>query len=598
MKAAKFYIGVFLLSFLFIIFYKLNFNAPDKIIIYHLFLIFILILGLIGVGFLMNKFKSRCTSFLYRFLWSTCLFLLITAYSLSWAGKLLLDRPIQFKIFWVYLVQLNYTIASLSIPAWQGVGFIVFLFLVFIGCFFILPKNMLSENKKIFSLLILKIKERIFVKFLLIGIGFLFLGIATFYLNKTSLIIRLAENKEPICEVFFKTNFNILGVGFLGDPETPKTRLLYPKNLSFEKKNVILIIVDALRADYLPIYGYTKNRLPFLDSLNKSGNLKKIDNVFATSANSFPCILGILRSKSWHNINEYNFSITDLLYDYGYKTNFILAGDHTNFYSLKSFFGNSISHYFDGVSSKKFYINDDNVIGESLEGIKKMDTVPNFFYFHLMSMHETGLKHKENIIYTPASAINNANNAYENNYTNGLIQLDKEIKKIFLSLKSKGYLENAIVCITADHGESLGNRGLYGHSLNVYNDVIRVPLLFFDTDTSINYSNKKYALQSDIAATFIDRIGLPVPPTWEGISLLNNEKHTLSFHTMRNHYALIKYNEKDVYKFCFNSASKKEELYNLTKDIYETENVIANTNKELLDYFREEMKKFVTHCTK
>lgn len=176
-----------------------------------------------------------------------------------------------------------------------------------------------------------------------------------------------------------------------------------------------------------------------MNSLFKKGDLHKIDYAFSTSANSFPGILSILRSKSWYNLSLNNFSIHELLKDQGYHTNFILSGDHTNFYDLKSFYGKNIDYYFDGTDSKKYFINDDLLLFEGLEKVPHYNTTPNFFYFHLMSVHSLGLRHSENIKYLPANATDFDTVSYRNNYKNGILQTEIGILRIYLiSLIKKG----------------------------------------------------------------------------------------------------------------------------------------------------------------
>jgi len=50
----------------------------------------------------------------------------------------------------------------------------------------------------------------------------------------------------------------------------------YPRNQRFDRKNVILIISDALRADHMQLYGYARPNTPFLCRLYESGNLRKV----------------------------------------------------------------------------------------------------------------------------------------------------------------------------------------------------------------------------------------------------------------------------------------------------------------------------------
>jgi arylsulfatase A-like enzyme len=55
--------------------------------------------------------------------------------------------------------------------------------------------------------------------------------------------------------------------------------------------------------------------------------------------------------------------------------------------------------------------------------------------------------------------------------------VDDQIQALFAELESRGLLENSIVIVTADHGESLGEHGLLQHSASLYRQEIHVPLI-------------------------------------------------------------------------------------------------------------------------
>jgi arylsulfatase A-like enzyme len=54
---------------------------------------------------------------------------------------------------------------------------------------------------------------------------------------------------------------------------------------------------------------------------------------------------------------------------------------------------------------------------------------------------------------------------------------DRQLRKVFRYLKRSGQLENTMVVITADHGESHGDHGFMGHAFVIYNELVRVPLM-------------------------------------------------------------------------------------------------------------------------
>ncbi|PSN17988.1 hypothetical protein C7271_14890 [filamentous cyanobacterium CCP5] len=57
---------------------------------------------------------------------------------------------------------------------------------------------------------------------------------------------------------------------------------------------------------------------------------------------------------------------------------------------------------------------------------------------------------------------------------------DAMVGQFFEQLRASGRLDNTLVIICADHGEHLGEKQYMGHSLSIYNELIRVPLIVRD----------------------------------------------------------------------------------------------------------------------
>ncbi|WP_171971876.1 sulfatase-like hydrolase/transferase [Mangrovimonas sp. DI 80] len=426
----------------------------------------------------------------------------------------------------------------------------------------------------------------------LLFIGFLS-GIVLVTFPKIPFLLFNVE--EPFVSVYLKNtdpfNKRISAV----DNEDIGIRHAYPENLDFEKKNIIIIVVDALRSDHLSLFGYQRETSPFLDSLYASGNLRKIDLSFSVSGESFSGINAILRSKIWANMGYNNFSLQQLLKDQGYDLNFIISGDHTNFYGLKSFYGKNsdFNYYLDGAVSKKYSDpNDDRILFEGLENIGLYNNTPAYFHFHLMSVHNLGTRLNKFKRYTPAGTTTFDAENYINRYDNGVLQADNFLKNIFSILSKKGYLQNSIVVITGDHGEALGERGLFGHGRNIYTNQILSPILIYDTE-KLEYKNTSYATLVDIAPTIVDRLGLPIPESWEGISLFSEETNRqLTFHQENNDYAIIHTQGNKRHKLIYNSKTGKQELYELNTDLYETKNIIDSLNLEYVNTLRWHMNEF------
>ena len=65
-----------------------------------------------------------------------------------------------------------------------------------------------------------------------------------------------------------------------------------------------------------------------------------------------------------------------------------------------------------------------------------------------------------------------------NYYDDGILSADHVIQKLVELLRQKGYLRKALVVVTADHGEALGEHGIFAHANSVHEEVLKVPVVF------------------------------------------------------------------------------------------------------------------------
>lgn len=412
-----------------------------------------------------------------------------------------------------------------------------------------------------------------------------------------------AAQREPILSLFLPRAF------FTHTPDIAALNLrdqLIRKQLSarrdFDKKNVVLIIADSLRADRTPIYGYGRSTTPFLSKLLEEKSLRKVQFAAANCSATYCAVLSILGSRNSPRLHPGNLKIHDLLRDQGYKVHFILSGDHANWLDLKQAYGASIDSYFDGTRTRRFPPTDDRLIFEGLDLVPKYDGQPSFFYFHLMSAHSLGIRLDEHSRFQPAQKEMYGKllatydpHLLSNTYDNAVVQTDDFIRQIFTILDQKGYLDNSVVFILSDHGQGLGEHGRYAHGKYLYQEQIRIPLLIHDRP-EVSYRNLEFATQIDIAPTILDRLGLAIPSSWEGRSLIRPSSEQYSYHqTMENvpWRAVLYKKEGAIYKLLFAETDSTEELYELRSDPGEANNLIRTADPSLLLRMRQLMKESV-----
>jgi arylsulfatase A-like enzyme len=105
-------------------------------------------------------------------------------------------------------------------------------------------------------------------------------------------------------------------------------------------------------------------------------------------------------------------------------------------------------------------------------------------------------------------------------YMANVTMIDEKIGDILQALDEQGYLENAVVIFTTDHGDCLGDHG-HIQKWTMYDIITRTPLIVW-APGRFQGGRQIDALvqQFDIAPVILELAGIPVPDSWETSSLL------------------------------------------------------------------------------
>jgi len=108
-----------------------------------------------------------------------------------------------------------------------------------------------------------------------------------------------------------------------------------------------------------------------------------------------------------------------------------------------------------------------------------------------------------------------------------ITHLDHQLRLVLGTLREEGLLENTAIVFTSDHGEMLGDHGLWGKTF-LYERSVRVPLIVVPPpsrkDAPRGVADDRLAELRDIMPTLLDLCGLPVPETVEGHSLFSGTR--------------------------------------------------------------------------
>jgi arylsulfatase A-like enzyme len=264
------------------------------------------------------------------------------------------------------------------------------------------------------------------------------------------------------------------------------------------KPNVVLVVVDALRPDYLGCYGYDRPTSPTIDKLAAEGIL------FETAVNhaswTKPCFSSLLTSlyPFQHGVVDWESAMPDtiktlpeILRANGYRTMGVI-----NMLGLAGPF--KVTRGIDSVSTtmvtrraatRDAFETTDAAIGMIREAKKPYFILVHYFDAHFpyrASPAYMDLVHKEGDpdLSAPRRAAEEYDDPSEElaaytkmRYAACIRRIDDGIGRLIALLDAEKTREQTLLIITADHGEALGEHGSGSHGASLYDGVVRVPLV-------------------------------------------------------------------------------------------------------------------------
>jgi arylsulfatase A-like enzyme len=188
------------------------------------------------------------------------------------------------------------------------------------------------------------------------------------------------------------------------------------------------------------------------------------------------------------------------------------------------------------------------------------------------------------------------------NYYGMISLIDHNVGRIMDALEAQGLADDTLVIYTTDHGELLGNRGLYLKGPTPYDDLLRVTLVARGPGVRAGQVIEDPVSTLDLAATFYDAAGVSAPQPLQSRSLrrlLAGEPETRDVawsewhvHPSRCGVGLqLRTVRTKTHKCTFELGSGAGELYDLVNDPHEMDNrfddpACAKVRRELEDMMR------------
>jgi len=367
--------------------------------------------------------------------------------------------------------------------------------------------------------------------------------------------------------------------------------------------NVLLISIDALRADHLSCYGYDRHTSPVLDNLAARGT--RFSKAFANTHGTPPSHTTLLSSiyQESHRVGIDSTSATgwsipngiqmvqEIFAGAGWHTVAVTGGGHM---SAGFGFSRGFDEYIDiarGVD-QGIEILLEHVRGPVVAGW------PVFAFFHTYEVHspyhpprgfrrlfgehagtvkassEALLKIQKEA----SSVLTREDFAYlEALYDGEIRYTDEVLGKLLASLESLGFLDNAIVVVTADHGEEFGEHGGVLHGGTLFEELLHVPLIIGGAGINRGIVDPSLVSLVDIAPTLLSLTGLEIPDEMEGRSVLDRPPSE----KWQNQRVFAQYGDQlycvrtPRWKLIQRTSNQKVKLFDLHRDPGEHRNLSA-----------------------
>jgi len=117
-------------------------------------------------------------------------------------------------------------------------------------------------------------------------------------------------------------------------------------------------------------------------------------------------------------------------------------------------------------------------------------------------------------------------------YLNALHEGDEALTMFIRALRARGLDRETLFVIFGDHGEAFGEHpGNFAHTLFIYEENVRVPFLILAPGALAPARVERLTSVIDTAPTILDLLGLPVPPEYQGVSMLDPQPAMALFYT-------------------------------------------------------------------
>jgi arylsulfatase A-like enzyme len=316
--------------------------------------------------------------------------------------------------------------------------------------------------------------------------------------------------------------------------------------------NVVVVLIDSLRADQIRATGGAREVMPAVEALAQEGRVFP-DCVTPASHTDYACPAVFSSHHPLRARDVYRYPknppyprvmIYDVLKSLGWRTALFSSqneewGQMMNYLQtggLDAVFHSKTA----GVSEEPNKdrpafagaLDDSVTIGEAMKWIEAGVGAPFFLYLNLQNSHlpydvpkdfrrrfsPMKLDFKISIGWFPKEKAE----VVKDVYADSLAYVDEQLDRLIRRLKERGEWDRTLMVVSGDHGEAFYEHGSAAHANGVHAEVIRVPLIVRAPGLEPGRDARPAHLL-DVAPGVFQLLGLPVHPSFQGESLFAPE---------------------------------------------------------------------------
>ena len=370
------------------------------------------------------------------------------------------------------------------------------------------------------------------------------------------------------------------------------------------RPNVIVYVVDCLRADHVGAYGYDLPTTPELDALAKDSLvLEDLSSCAPWTKPSTACLFTSLppihhQARTVDDaLAHERTTLAEVFRSAGYTTAawvanpvidprvFFFNQGFDRWVDLRSFEERTTRTHANALEPDAA-----DITGGILPWLEQHRDDTFFVYLHSLDLHyeyRARPPFDEIFVSQDSSGLDRDRQLYDSE----LAYNDREIGKLIAHLKKLDLYDNTVLFVTADHGEEFGEHGATRHGKTVYEQVLHIPgILKFPDSRFAGHRSPVLTSSIDIAPTLLQLAGIEPPEIFQGsreiVSALSSDVQTTRRPAFAelvapNHVSYSVRTER--YKYVRNLAPEfSEYVFDLVADSGEQESLLPDAPAEAM----------------